>query len=287
MRSAAIVNAPGQSDVASPNADPLLAPPLYGRWYAARPTVTRTGTDWFDQLNLDPRLRSVAAFGTSVVQQHQEALMASAWEQAGELQRANQRLRQLQMSLVVGDRLYARHFAPLSDDAALRVNGPVLSRISSMVGGSPRSVLAQVRTLGIPGPALSPAMRRMGRQRGPLTRRAAAQGLPRSATWVASLGSGAATLPVPVWFDLATVSAVAQHMNPPAPGLPYGAVTSQAVASRGGAPWFVVRPEGRAGPDLLLLPLRDAVIRRPIAHLPFAGRPPSISDASGRTAAPS
>ena len=174
--------------------------------------------------------------------------MASAWEQAGELQRANQRMRQLQMSLVVGNRLFARHFAPLSNEAALRVNGPVLSRISSMVGGSPQSMLAQVRTLGIPRPALSPAMRRMGRQRGPLTRRAAARGVPRSVTWVASLESGAAMLPVPDGSDLATVSAVSQHMNPPGAVLPYSAVTSQAVTGRGGAPWFVVRPEGEPIP---------------------------------------
>ena len=174
--------------------------------------------------------------------------MASAWEQAGELQRANQRMRQLQMSLAVGNRLFARHFAPLSDEAALRVNGPVLSRISSTLGGHSQSMLAQIRTNGIPTPALSPAMRRMGRQRGPLTRRAAAQGVPRSVTWVASLESGVAALPVPAWFDLVTVAAVSEHMSPPGAVLPYSAVTSQVVANRGGAPWFVVRPEGQPVP---------------------------------------
>ncbi|MGE0258840.1 MAG: hypothetical protein AB7T18_08800, partial [Alphaproteobacteria bacterium] len=68
------------------------------------------------------------------------------------------------------------------------------------------------------------------------------------ATWVASLESGAAALPVPTWFDLVTVTAVSQHMNPPGAVLPYGAVTAQAVANRGGAPWFVVRPEGQPVP---------------------------------------
>ena len=66
------------------------------------PTVTPRRANWLDELNLDPRWRSVAAFGTRVVQEHQEALMASAWEQAGELQRANQRMRQLQLSMAVG-----------------------------------------------------------------------------------------------------------------------------------------------------------------------------------------
>jgi hypothetical protein len=247
-RLAAIVNAPGVNAAIDPKADPLLAPPLYGRWYAARPTVSRGGADWFDQLNLDPRLRSVAAFGTSVIQQQQEVLMASAWEQAGELQRANQRLRQLQLSLTVGTRLFARHFAPLADEAVLRMNAPILSRVSSMAGGHTQSMLAQVRTNGIPAPALSPAMRRMGRRRGPYTRRAVAQGLTRGGTWVASLQAGTATLPVPTWFDLVTVQAVTQHMSPPGGMLGFSAVTDSLVASRGGAPWFVVHPEGQPIP---------------------------------------
>ena len=67
-------------------------------------TVRRRHRRGSMQLNLDPRYRGVAAFGTHVVQEHQEALMASAWEQAAELREANQRLRQLQLSLVVGTR---------------------------------------------------------------------------------------------------------------------------------------------------------------------------------------
>ena len=71
-----------------PGADPLLAPPLYGRWHAARATVTPRRRAWLDELNLDPRHRSVAALGTRVIQEHQEALMASAWEQAADLSRS-------------------------------------------------------------------------------------------------------------------------------------------------------------------------------------------------------
>ena len=91
----AIVNAPGSNRAAiDPADDPLLAPPLYGRWHAARRNRrTRLGMMRLDELNLDPRHRAAAAFGTRVVQEHQEALMAAAWEQAGDLQRANQRLR--------------------------------------------------------------------------------------------------------------------------------------------------------------------------------------------------
>ena len=73
-------------------------------------TVTPGAAPWFDELNLDPRHRGVAAFGTRVVQEHQEALMAAAWEQAAELQHANQRCASCSSSLVVGTSLHTRHF---------------------------------------------------------------------------------------------------------------------------------------------------------------------------------
>ena len=44
-RSRDIVNAPGAERGRSADADPLLAPPLYGRWHAARATVTRRRRD--------------------------------------------------------------------------------------------------------------------------------------------------------------------------------------------------------------------------------------------------
>src|SRR5262249_14732453 len=56
---AAIVNAPGADAVLQPGADPLLAPPLYGDCYRGLRVVSTSGTSWLDQLNLDPRLRSV------------------------------------------------------------------------------------------------------------------------------------------------------------------------------------------------------------------------------------
>jgi hypothetical protein len=100
---AGIINAPGTAGSVKVGGDPVLAPPIYGRWHAAKPTVDPAGATWLDQINLDPRWRATAAFGTRVVQTHQEALMASAWEQAAAVRSANQRLRQMQMSRTVGE----------------------------------------------------------------------------------------------------------------------------------------------------------------------------------------
>ena len=52
-----ILDAPWQAMKAG--ADPLLAPPIYGGWQAARHTVNvpPAAQTWLDELNLDPRSR--------------------------------------------------------------------------------------------------------------------------------------------------------------------------------------------------------------------------------------
>ena len=216
-----VVNQPGLNQVTEPNADPLLAPPLYGRWHAGRATVTPGAANWLDELNLDPRWRSAAALGTDVVQQHQEALMASAWEQAAAIQPVNQRMRQLQISMAVGESLHARHLMPLSEEMTLRFASPVFSRVRVPSPNAPglRTLVAAMNATSLPVPATSAAMRRLGRLRGPLTRRIAAQGYGRSpvVTWVARLNAGdapaAAPLPPTIQARVTTLPTVAGVVN--------------------------------------------------------------------------
>src|ERR1700736_1376342 len=60
--------------------DPVVAPPLYGTWHALmkRVLLERDGSpilpndNWIHRLNLDPRFRVPAGFGTQVIQDQQE-----------------------------------------------------------------------------------------------------------------------------------------------------------------------------------------------------------------------
>ena len=204
---AKIVNQPGIVQMLDPSANPLLAPPLYGQWYAARSTATAQAANWFDELNLDPRWRIAAAIGTNVIQQNQEALMASAWEQAGQTPSANQRLRQLQVSMAVGERLYARHLTPIvnyqptsgqsSEAMLLRVGAPAFSRIRASDAPSTPTLTATMVGTTVPVPSTRSAMRRIARHRGPLTRRIAVQDYTRDPNnnWVARLRYGGAVSP--------------------------------------------------------------------------------------------
>ena len=250
---AAIVNAPGLAATADPHADPLLAPTLYGKWYAAQPTVSPTAASWLDALNVEPRYRAIAAFGTQVVQQQQEPLMASAWEQAAELREANQRLRRLQLSLVVGNALHAKHIAPLVPEALLRVAAPAFGRLRTTMPTDPvaKTVVARIVSSALPVQATSSAMSRIGRVRGPLTRRLSAQGTKRpvTGTWIGKLNTGTGaiftTVPTPT---LATINAIRQRLAANANIASFGAVTSDTVANMRGRPLFRVMAEGQAVP---------------------------------------
>ncbi|MEV6911463.1 hypothetical protein [Amycolatopsis sp. NPDC051071] len=101
--------------------DPVITPPLYGCW----PSLTRTlltedgqplppeqQRNWVHRLNLDPRFRVAAQFGTKVVQARQEEFMAAAWNQLGDIQRANALIRAGQLARQLGNRLQGKHLTP-------------------------------------------------------------------------------------------------------------------------------------------------------------------------------
>ncbi len=89
--------------------DPLITSPLYGRWHALtqRLRVDRDGNpldtdkNWVHELNLDPRHRLAAGFGTRVVQAGQEEYMDAAWGQIGDVLEANRRIRHAQLAQLV------------------------------------------------------------------------------------------------------------------------------------------------------------------------------------------
>ncbi|HKV34592.1 MAG TPA: hypothetical protein VJP89_09730 [Pyrinomonadaceae bacterium] len=154
------------------NHDPIVGPPVYGCWHAARHIVNVNAPPpltWLDELNLDPRHRATAAFGTQVVQAEQEELMASAWEQLGEIQRVNQMKRQAQLGRAVGIVYHARHLSRFSEDTLLKVLAPAQSRlvVEAASATDKRALLSQkISQSALPNTAVSAPLRRMTSTRG-------------------------------------------------------------------------------------------------------------------------
>ena len=116
--------APVDANVASgltTDRDPLVVPPLYLRWHALASRVLRNrdgslvpfSADWLHELNLDPRHRAAAAFGTRVIQTNQEDYVNDAWAQLGDILEANRRIRFAQIAKEVSTIWYERHLQPL------------------------------------------------------------------------------------------------------------------------------------------------------------------------------
>jgi hypothetical protein len=160
-----------------PDPDPLVTPPLYGRWHAltSRLLTERDGSraspddNWVHQLNLDPRHRAAANFGTEVVQRNQERYMQAAWEQVGAVLEANGRIRRGQLAMLASSSWYLRTLLPLARnparrERALALAAPVQARV--MLDGL--TVRQRIAGSAVPRALLSTEARRILRPGGRL-----------------------------------------------------------------------------------------------------------------------
>ena len=168
--SATLNRADEQAHVENPG-PPLVGPPLYGSTHARQPRVETEAVaagaqpEWFRELNLDPRDRVVGGLGTRVVQNDQEDLMASAWNQVIGVEEANRQLRLAQLAKHVAAALHRRHLARFSDAAVLSAT----ERVHAKVLDAPAvSVWASLDRSALPVSTTTGALRRLLRLRGPV-----------------------------------------------------------------------------------------------------------------------
>src|SRR5262249_8162558 len=153
---------------------PMLAPPLYGRWYAgATAADARHADHWFETLNLDPKYRPFAGAGVRVIEQQQERWLAEAWEQLGEAQRASRLLHHALLGRGAFGTV-AKRLAALPPDSQLTVTAPLhwrtrLDEVRDDRSARRTVTLADSLSRVAPDP-LSAAFRRITRPRGPLAR---------------------------------------------------------------------------------------------------------------------
>jgi hypothetical protein len=146
---------------------PIVLPPSYGRWHANTATLEPAKADarWLEQLNLDPRNRVAAAFGTLVLQKNQEEYMARAWAQYGQLFEANRVRHRAQFYRELLTAVETKHLSPLPEAKLLTISSPAHTRVlaDTAVRTTVRGVMDQS---ALPSIAVQPAMRRVLRQQG-------------------------------------------------------------------------------------------------------------------------
>ncbi|HEX3053814.1 MAG TPA: hypothetical protein VHP83_24355 [Aggregatilineaceae bacterium] len=120
--------------------DPLITPPIYGQWHALSQRLLSdkegnplTNPDnWLHELNLDPRYRVPAGYGTQVIQAKQEDYMDAAWGQIGDVLEANRRIREAQLAQGVAWIWHERHLKPLAvaqPDKIFMLTAPIARRV--------------------------------------------------------------------------------------------------------------------------------------------------------------
>jgi hypothetical protein len=163
-----VLNLP--AEVQAAGGDAVVAPPLYGTWHAQRARL-QPGQQppWFETLNADPRLRVPAALGALVVQDDQQALMASAWDQVAGIREANALLKKAQLARAIGQRLHARFVNSASTERVMQLATLLHAHIK--VGNATAYEL--VRNSPPRAALFSAPLRRLVRARGPIGRRQA------------------------------------------------------------------------------------------------------------------
>jgi hypothetical protein len=251
--------------------DPLITAPLYGRWHAlARRLLSDRDGDplspddnWVHDLNLDPRHRTAAGFGTQVVQTFQEDYMAAAWEQIGDVLRANQRIRGAQVAKQVSARWYERELLPLAraePARALAITAPMQSRV--LADGV--TVRHARRESLVPPELTSAPMRRISRPGGRLVRSLPFDEERRPADLLDRVNAGevSAAPPKTAPPGAPTVEQIADGLLPP--GVPEWLVNALRRV-----PWLVYVPLVLALVIvlllLLLLPLAAALLAGAVA----------------------
>jgi hypothetical protein len=206
------------------DADPLITPPLYGCWHSLtqRLLKERSGNsvsldrNWVHQLNLDPRYRVPAGFGTKVVQENQEEYMNAAWEQIGDVLEANRRMRLAQLAKEISGIWHTRHLLPLqaaSLEKALTFTAPVHKRVIA----EGFTVYHQMDTSMVPTTIGSVAMRRAVRPRGRLIQSLPFEGAIQPDTLIDRINNGevSAAPPKQTPAGIVTVDRLADTLPPP------------------------------------------------------------------------
>lgn len=165
-----ILNAPSEL-LNSGNADPLIGPPIYGRWHAERTSLNDQDSDWLHRVNLDPRYRVFAGLGTEVVRANQEEFMTIAWQQIGDVLEANRLLIGLQLAQETATKLFKRHFLNQPEELLLTLTGNAHARIVDPQSLPISTVYKLIRNSLVPTEIFSAAFRRLYSPRGQFGRR--------------------------------------------------------------------------------------------------------------------
>lgn len=161
---AAAEHAAGQAGDTDP-----IGPPLYAGRHLDQHAIGAERSGVLAELNLDPRRRGAAAIGAAVVRHDQEELVQAAWEQVGEVLRANRTMALARLFEEVLARLRQRTILTMADDELFLFLAPQLDRMRLGDG----TIRSGITATSMPDRLVDGALRRLMAPRQRLMRMAA------------------------------------------------------------------------------------------------------------------
>jgi hypothetical protein len=147
-----------------------VKPQMVGAWQAKKHQVAKSelAQHWVAGLNLSPRYRGAAGYGAEVVRQNQEIFVDAAWDQIGDILKAEMSFNLTRLAIEAQRALKAKHFDSLPAERLLQVMGPALSRIEALagngtayrIGGHLASLGGQIDRTSLPIALTDTALRR-------------------------------------------------------------------------------------------------------------------------------
>lgn len=268
-----LLNLPDDYLKSGTGSDPIIVPPIYGRWHAAvdrlldpplgDPEDARVR--WLHELNLDPRYRAAAGIGTNVIQKNQEDYVEAAWLQVGRVIEGNTKVRHSQVSFSATLTWTVQNIQPMlaaQSSRFLTLSAPLHARVVA----DGMTVGFRVQESTVPQAALSKVMRQVLRPRARIAKRIGFDATRNSDTLIDRLNAGeiVAAPPKVVPAALPTGSSVADALAPP--GVPQWLL---ALLKR--HPWVRWVPLALGVLIALLLLLFGAVVAAVIALAVGAG----------------
>lgn len=170
--------------------DPRIGPPLYGARTAALSEIPADDDDgvWATRANLNPALRAAAGVGADLVRRDQEAYVAAAWRQVGDVADAQALAFRAGLAAATGGRM-AERAGVIPDEALIQVTAP---QHRAMAADGYRDMAERVAQSDVPAGVTDPSLARLARSSSVVGRTyaAAVEGADRSSAIVAGASVG-------------------------------------------------------------------------------------------------
>lgn len=149
--------------------DPIVSAPIYGRWHAAKDTVSQD-KKWLSELNLDPKYRATAGVGTKIIKDNQDAYMEMAWKQVEEVNKANRELAFSQMGYITAYITFNKNLASLPGQEVIQATASTHAVLKDTVNNN--SVKVSLKQSRVPAEMTDVAFTTLTSSNSPLMRRA-------------------------------------------------------------------------------------------------------------------